>query len=65
MEQENGKIIEGEIHYPSHFGEVYDAMPEKFEKRKNLVKPIIYWGLKPYAYCLSFSPDGCRSSTRG
>lgn len=26
MEQENGKIIEGEIHYPSHFGEVYDAM---------------------------------------
>jgi len=36
MEQENGKIIEGEIHYPSHFGEVYDAMPEKFEKRKNL-----------------------------
>ena len=56
MEQENGKIIEGEIHYPSHFGEVYDAMPEKFEKRKNLVKPIIYWGLTAVCVLLVIFP---------
>lgn len=43
-------------HYPSHFGEVYGAMPEKFEKRKNLVKPIIYWGLTAVCVLLVIFP---------
>ena len=56
MEQENGKTMEEVKHYPSHFGEVYDAMPEKFEKRKNLVKPIIYWGLTAVCVLLVIFP---------
>ena len=56
MEQENGKTMEEVKHYPSHFGEVYDAMPEKFEKRKNMVKPIIYWVLTAVCILLVIFP---------
>ena len=45
MKPEEEKIMDEGKHFPSHFGEVYDAMPEKFEKRKDKVKPMIYWGL--------------------
>ena len=45
MKLEEEKIMDEGKHFPSHFGEVYDAMPEKFEKRKDKVKPMIYWGL--------------------
>ena len=31
--------------YPSYIGEFYAANPVKFEKRKNNVKPILYYGL--------------------
>lgn len=43
-------------HFPSHFGEVYDAMPEKFEKRKDKVKPMIYWGLTAVCVLLVIFP---------
>ena len=43
MKPEEEKIMDEGKHFPSHFGEVYDAMPEKFEKRKDKVKPMIYW----------------------
>ena len=43
MKLEEEKIMDEGKHFPSHFGEVYDAMPEKFEKRKDKVKPVIYW----------------------
>ena len=35
MEKSNDNKMNREKHFPSHFGEVYDAMPEKFEKRTN------------------------------
>lgn len=56
MDTENEKIMDERTHFPSHFGEVYDAMPEKFEKRKNLVKPIIYWGLTAVCVLLVIFP---------
>ena len=31
--------------YPSYMGEFYAANPVKFEKRKNNVKPMLYYGL--------------------
>ena len=56
MESEYGKIVEEGKHFPSHFGEVYDAMPEKFEKRKDKVKPMIYWGLTAVCVLLVIFP---------
>lgn len=57
MEIENAKTMEEEKHYPSHFGEVYDAMPEKFEKRKNKFKPMIYWGITAVCVLLVIFPE--------
>ena len=42
MEKSNDNKMNREKHFPSHFGEVYDAMPEKFEKRTNKTKPLIF-----------------------
>lgn len=56
MKPEDEKKINEEEHFPSHFGEVYDAMPEKFEKRKNKFKPIIYWGLTTVCVLLVIFP---------
>ncbi len=56
MNTENERMTDGETHFPSHFGEVYDAMPEKFEKRKDKVKPMIYWGLTAVCVLLVISP---------
>ena len=56
MKAENEKIVNERKHFPSHFGEVYDAMPEKFEKRKNKVKPMIYWGLTAVCVLLVIFP---------
>ena len=57
MKSENEKNIDQEKHFPSHFGEVYDAMPEKFEKRKNKFKPIIYWVLTAVCVLLVIFPE--------
>ena len=38
MKPENEEKMDQEKHFPSHFGEVYDAMPEKFEKRVEQVQ---------------------------
>ena len=38
MEQKNNK-------YYSYISEYYAANPTKFEKRKNNVKPMLYYGL--------------------
>lgn len=56
MKSENEKRINEEEHFPSHFGEVYDTMPEKFEKRKNNLKPLIYWGLTVVCVLLVIFP---------
>ena len=56
MNTENEKMMNEETHFPSHFGEVYDAMPEKFEKRKNKVRPAIYWGLTAVCVLLVIFP---------
>ena len=56
MKPEEEKIMDEEKHFPSHFGEVYDAMPEKFEKRKDNVKPMIYWGLTALCVLLVIFP---------
>lgn len=42
--------------FPSHFGEVYDAMPDKFEKRKDRVKPALYMGLAVACVLLAIFP---------
>ena len=56
MKLEEEKIMDEGKHFPSHFGEVYDAMPEKFEKRKDKVKPMIYWGLTAVCVLLVIFP---------
>ena len=56
MKPEEEKIVDEGKHFPSHFGEVYDAMPEKFEKRKDKVKPMIYWGLTAVCVLLVIFP---------
>ena len=56
MKPEEEKIMDEGKHFPSHFGEVYDAMPEKFEKRKDKVKPMIYWGLTAVCVLLVVFP---------
>ena len=56
MKLEEEKIMDEGKHFPSHFGEVYDAMPEKFEKRKDKVKPMIYWGLTAVCVLLVVFP---------
>lgn len=56
MKPEEEKIMDEGKHFPSHFGEVYDAMPEKFEKRKDKVKPMIYWGLTAVCVLLVIFP---------
>lgn len=56
MKPENEKRMDEEKHFPSHFGEVYDAMPEKFEKRRNKFKPIIYWVLTVVCVLLVIFP---------
>lgn len=53
----NEEKMDQEKHFPSHFGEVYDAMPEKFEKRKNKFKPIIYWVLTAVCVLLVIFPE--------
>lgn len=57
MEQSNDNKMNREKHFPSHFGEVYDAMPEKFEKRTNKTKPLIYWGLTAACILLVILPE--------
>lgn len=57
MKPENEEKMDQEKHFPSHFGEVYDAMPEKFEKRKNKFKPIIYWVLTAVCVLLVIFPE--------
>ena len=56
MKPEEENIMDEGKHFPSHFGEVYDAMPEKFEKRKDKVKPMIYWGLTAVCVLLVIFP---------
>ncbi|MDY3068246.1 MAG: hypothetical protein SOR57_01020 [Parabacteroides sp.] len=56
MEETNKREMNVGEHFPSHFGEVYDAMPEKFEKRKNSVKPIMYWALVAVCVLLVIFP---------
>lgn len=56
MEKSNDNKMNREKHFPSHFGEVYDAMPEKFEKRTNKTKPLIYWGLTAACILLVIFP---------
>ena len=56
MKPEDVKNVDEVKHFPSHFGEVYDAMPEKFEKRKDKVKPMIYWGLTAVCVLLVIFP---------
>lgn len=56
MKPEEENIMDEGKHFPSHFGEVYDAMPEKFEKRKDKVKPMIYWGLTAVCVLLVVFP---------
>lgn len=65
MKPENEEKMDQEKHFPSHFGEVYDAMPEKFEKRENKFKPIIYWVLTAVCVLLVIFPNGCHLSPRG
>lgn len=57
MEKSNDNKMNREKHFPSHFGEVYDAMPEKFEKRTNKTKPLIYWGLTAACILLVILPE--------
>lgn len=56
MEITKENKMNGGKHFPSHFGEVYDVMPEKFEKRKNKIKPLIYWGLVAVCVLLVIFP---------
>jgi len=42
--------------YPSYMGEFYAANPVKFEKRKNNVKPKIYYGLAAVAVIIVVFP---------
>ncbi len=56
METINENKMKGEKHFPSHFGEVYDAMPEKFEKRTNKAKPFLYWGVAAICVLLIIFP---------
>lgn len=48
--------LKQEKHYPSHFGEVYNTMPEKFEKRNDKVKPFLYYGLAAICVLLVIFP---------
>ena len=42
--------------YPSYMGEFYAANPVKFEKRKNNVKPMLYYGLAVVAVIIVIFP---------
>ena len=42
--------------YPSYMGEFYAANPVKFEKRKNNVKPVLYYGLAVVAVIIVIFP---------
>lgn len=42
--------------YPSYMSEFYEANPVKFEKRKNNVKPKIYYGLAVVAVIIAVFP---------
>lgn len=42
--------------YPSYFGDFYAANPAKFEKRKNNIKPKIYYALAAVAIVLVVFP---------
>ena len=42
--------------YPSYMGEFYATNPVKFEKRKNNVKPMLYYGLAVVAVIIPIFP---------
>lgn len=42
--------------YPSYMGEFYAANPVKFEKRKNNIKPMLYYGLAVVAVIIVIFP---------